>query len=47
MSTRREFLKASTLLGFGATVPAFLGNAARATAPAGEKGAKDLRIALL
>ncbi len=30
MATRREFLKASTLLGFGATVPTFLGRAARA-----------------
>ena len=38
MTTRRDFLKTSTLLGFGATVPAFLGHAARA---AGGKGAKE------
>lgn len=30
MSTRREFLKTSTLVGFSATVPTFLGHAARA-----------------
>jgi uncharacterized protein (DUF1501 family) len=30
MATRREFLKGSTLLGFGASVPAFLGRTARA-----------------
>jgi uncharacterized protein (DUF1501 family) len=30
MNTRRSFLKTSTLLGFGATVPTFLGNTARA-----------------
>lgn len=37
MSTRREFLKSSTLLGFGATVPAFLGRTARAAEAKGEK----------
>src|SRR5947199_462091 len=41
MSTRREFLKHSTLLGFGATVPTFLGRAALAARPAGKPGAKD------
>ncbi len=30
MTTRRDFLKASTLLGFGASVPTFLGNTALA-----------------
>src|SRR5437879_2751619 len=37
MATRRDFLKTSTLLGFGATVPAFLGNAARAADKAGKE----------
>ena len=41
MSTRRDFLKASTLLGFGATVPTFLGKTAAAAPPAGAAGAKD------
>ena len=30
MSTRRDFLRTSTLLGFGATVPTFLGRTALA-----------------
>ena len=38
MTTRREFLARSTLLGFGATVPTFLGRTALA---AGTPGAKD------
>ena len=41
MSTRRDFLKTSTLLGFGATVPTFLGKTAFAAPAAGAKGAKD------
>jgi uncharacterized protein (DUF1501 family) len=42
MSTsRREFLKTSTLLGFGATVPTFLGRTALAAQPAGRPGTKD------
>jgi uncharacterized protein (DUF1501 family) len=41
MSSRRDFLKASTLLGFGATVPTFLGKTAFAAPPAGARGAKD------
>ncbi len=41
MTTRRTFLASSTLLGFGATVPAFLGRTAHAAAPAGKAGAKD------
>ena len=35
MTTRRDFLQQSTLLGFGATVPAFLGRTARAADPLG------------
>lgn len=41
MTSRREFLKQSTLLGFGAGVPAFLGRTALAAEPAGKPGAKD------
>jgi uncharacterized protein (DUF1501 family) len=41
MTSRREFLSHSTLLGFGATVPAFLGQSALAVAPADKPGAKD------
>ncbi|CAN5347954.1 DUF1501 domain-containing protein [soil metagenome] len=37
MTTRRDFLKSSTLLGFGATVPTFLGRTARAADPAKNK----------
>jgi uncharacterized protein (DUF1501 family) len=41
MTTRRDFLRSSTLLGFGATVPTFLGRSALAAEPAGKPGAKD------
>ncbi len=41
MSTRREFLHRSTLLGFGSTVPAFLGRTAFAAPAADKPGAKD------
>ncbi len=41
MTSRREFLKESSLLGFGASVPAFLGRTALAAPPAGKAGAKD------
>ena len=41
MTSRREFLKHSTLLGFGASVPTFLGRTALAADPAGRPGAKD------
>jgi uncharacterized protein (DUF1501 family) len=41
MTTRRDFLAASTLLGFGSSVPTFLGRTARAADPAGKPGAKD------
>src|SRR5689334_25328152 len=41
MTNRREFLTRSTLLGFGASVPAFLGRTALAAAPAGKPGARD------
>lgn len=38
---RRDFLKASTLLGFGASVPTFLGRTALAAPAAGTAGGKD------
>jgi uncharacterized protein (DUF1501 family) len=41
MTSRREFLTNSTLLGFGATVPTFLGQSALAVAQTGKPGAKD------
>ncbi|OWK46689.1 DUF1501 domain-containing protein [Fimbriiglobus ruber] len=41
MSTRRDFLASSTLLGFGATVPGFLGRTALAAPAVGKAGAKD------
>ncbi|MBL8866636.1 MAG: DUF1501 domain-containing protein [Planctomycetia bacterium] len=41
MNDRRDFLRASSLLGFGATVPTFLGNTALAAPPADKPGAKD------
>ncbi|HEY8503918.1 MAG TPA: DUF1501 domain-containing protein, partial [Gemmataceae bacterium] len=40
-STRRDFLKASSLVGIGATVPTFLARTARAAPQAGAPGAKD------
>jgi uncharacterized protein (DUF1501 family) len=41
MTTRRSFLRQSTLLGFGTTVPAFLGRTALAAPGADKPGAKD------
>jgi uncharacterized protein (DUF1501 family) len=41
MSNRREFLRDTSLLGFGATVPAFLGRTAFAAPDSGKAGAKD------
>lgn len=41
MTSRREFLTHSTLLGFGASVPAFLGQSALAVSPADKPGAKN------
>ena len=41
MTSRREFLHTSTLLGFGASVPGFLGRTAFAAPAAGTPGAKD------
>src|SRR5688572_15588054 len=41
MTTRRDFLKSSTLVGFGATVPTFLGRSALAARAADKAGAKD------
>lgn len=41
MQNRRDFLKTTSLLGFGLTVPAFLGRTAYAAEPAGKPGAKD------
>jgi uncharacterized protein (DUF1501 family) len=47
MTSRREFLKTSTLLGFGATVPTFLGRTALAADPAGKPGAKDTLLVVV
>lgn len=41
MTDRRDFLKTSTLLGFGATVPSFLGKTALAAPAPGKPGSKD------
>lgn len=41
MSNRRDFLRTSSLLGFGATVPTFLGNTALAAPTSDKAGAKD------
>lgn len=41
MTTRRDFLKSSTLVGFGGTVPTFLGRSALAARTADKPGAKD------
>lgn len=40
-ATRREFLKASSLISWGLTVPTFLGRTANAAPAAGKPGAKD------
>ena len=47
MSSRRDFLKSSTLLGFGATVPAFLGRSALAAPTADKAGAKDTILVVI
>ena len=41
MTTRRDFLKHSTLVGFGSTVPTFLGRSALAALSADQQGGKD------
>ena len=41
MHNRREFLKSSSLLAWGLTVPSFLGRTALAAPPSGKAGAKD------
>ena len=41
MTSRRDFLKTSTLLGFGASVPTFLGRTALAAPVAGKPGSRD------
>jgi uncharacterized protein (DUF1501 family) len=41
MTTRRQFLQSSALVGFGATVPTFLGRTAVAAPDAATPGAKD------
>src|SRR5215210_2324939 len=41
MTTRRDFLATTTLLGFGATVPTFLGKTALAAPATGQAGSKD------
>ena len=40
-ASRRDFIKTASLLGFGATVPAFLAKTALAAPTADQKGAKD------
>jgi uncharacterized protein (DUF1501 family) len=47
MTTRRDFLRDSSLLGFGATVPAFLGRTALAAPTADKAGAKDTVLVVL
>ena len=47
MSTRRDFLKTSSLLGFGATVPTFLGRTALAAPTADKAGAKDTILVVI
>ncbi|MCI0700407.1 MAG: DUF1501 domain-containing protein, partial [Planctomycetia bacterium] len=47
MTTRRDFLKTSTLLGFGGTVPAFLGRTAHAAPMADKPGAKDTILVVI
>ncbi|HEY2786638.1 MAG TPA: DUF1501 domain-containing protein [Fimbriiglobus sp.] len=47
MNTRRDFLKTSSLLGFGATVPAFLGRTALAAPPTGTAGGKDTILVVI
>ncbi len=41
MTDRRDFLKTSTILGFGATVPSFLGKTALAAPATGKAGSMD------
>jgi uncharacterized protein (DUF1501 family) len=41
MTDRRDFLRTSALLGFGASVPTFLGHTAFAAPTADKPGAKD------
>lgn len=47
MTTRRDFLASSTLLGFGATVPAFLGRTALAAPAAGKPGSTDTVLVVI
>ena len=47
MTDRRDFLKQSSLLGFGTAVPTFLGNTALATAPLGKPGTKDTVLVVI
>src|SRR5579864_2140089 len=47
MQTRRDFLKTSSLIGFGLTVPAFLGRTALAAPTAGKPGAKDTILVVI
>jgi uncharacterized protein (DUF1501 family) len=41
MANRRDFLKTSSLVGFGATIPGFLGTTAHAARPLGESNTND------
>ncbi len=47
MTTRRDFLQQSSLLGFGASVPAFLGRTAFAAPTADKKGAKNTVLVVI
>jgi len=47
MHTRRDFLKNSSLLAWGLTVPTFLGRTALAAKPAGKAGAKDTILVIV
>ena len=44
---RRDFMKTSTLLGFGATVPGFVARSARAAEPSGRAGAKETILVVI
>src|SRR5688500_13603755 len=47
MTDRRRFLQASSLFGFGATVPTILGKTALAAPELGKRGAKDTVLVVI
>jgi uncharacterized protein (DUF1501 family) len=47
MTTRRDFLKTSSLIALGPTVPSFLGRTAFAAPPAGKPGARDTILVVI